>query len=141
MTQFSLNLPPQLKQAAEYWAIRQDVSLNEFITSAVAEKVGSLERPHDDPAFPQITYRRGASGIPIPVLQGTGIRVQTIAIANTSWNMNPEVIAEEYGLPPEQIKEALAFFEAHRSEIETHIAFEEHLAKEMDICGYFRSEK
>ena len=85
----------------------------------------------DDPEFPQITYRRGASGIPTPVLRGTGIRVQTIVIANRSWQMAPEEIAENYELSANQVEEALAFFEAHREEIEGHIAYEDRLTKEM----------
>jgi uncharacterized protein (DUF433 family) len=131
MAQFSLNLPPQLKQTAEYWATRLGISLDQFIISAVAEKVGFLERPLDDPAFPLITYRRGASSIPTPILRGTGIRVQTIAIANTYWEMDPQTIAEDYDLSIKQVEEALAFFEAHRPEIETHMAYEEHMAQEV----------
>ena len=82
MARYPLNLPQQLKQEAETWARAQGVSLNQFILWATAEKVGSLNQQIDDPAFPQITYRRGASGIPMPVLRGTGLRVQTIAIAH-----------------------------------------------------------
>ena len=48
---------------------------------AVAEKVGALHQDLNDPDFPQITYRRGAAGVPTPVLRGTGIRVQTIMVA------------------------------------------------------------
>jgi hypothetical protein len=43
MTQYSLNLPGQLKQEAEKWAESQGVSLDEFILWAVAEKVGALK--------------------------------------------------------------------------------------------------
>jgi uncharacterized protein (DUF433 family) len=130
MARYSLNLPVQLKKAAEDWAARQGVSLNQFILWAVSEKVGSLEQQLDDPAFPQITYRRGASGIPAAVLRGTGIRVQTIAVANTYWEMSPEVIAEEYDLSLKQVEEALAFFEAHRVEIEAQLAYEDRLTLE-----------
>ncbi len=45
--------------------------------------------------------------------------------------MPPEEIAENYELSVKQIKEALAFFEAHREEIEGHIAHEDRLTKEM----------
>jgi uncharacterized protein (DUF433 family) len=130
MARYSLNLPSQLKQAAEDWAARQGVSLNQFILWAVSEKVGSLEQQLDDPAFPQITYRRGASGIPVAVLRGTGIRVQTIAVASAYWEMSPEAIAEEYELSPKQVDEALAFFAAHRAEVEAHIAYEDRLIPE-----------
>jgi uncharacterized protein (DUF433 family) len=130
MARYSLNLPSQLKQAAEDWATRQGVSLNQFILWAVSEKVGSLAQQLDDPAFPRITYRRGASGIPSAILRGTGIRVQTIAIANTDWEMSPEAIAEDYDLSLKQVEEALAFFAAHRLEIEAHITYEERLTLE-----------
>jgi uncharacterized protein (DUF433 family) len=130
MARYSLNLPAQLKKAAEDWAARQGVSLNQFILWAVSEKVGSLEQQLDDPAFPQITYRRGASGIPAAVLRGTGIRVQTIAVANIHWEMSPEDIAGEYDLSQKQVEEALAFFEAHRAEIEAQLAHEDRLTLE-----------
>ena len=132
MARYPLNLPQQLKQEAETWARAQGVSLNQFILWATAEKVGSLNQQIDDPAFPQITYRRGASGIPMPVLRGTGLRVQTIAVAHERWDMTPAEIAEEYGLTLQQIEAALAFFASHQAEIETHIAREERLAAQAD---------
>ena len=73
----------------------------------------------DDPDFPNITYRRGASGTLSPVLRGTGIRVQTIALA--SQNNTSAEIAEDYDLPPTQVQEALEFYNAHRVEIDAHI--------------------
>lgn len=79
----------------------------------------------DDPAFPRVTYRRGASGKPVPVLRGTGIRVQTAVVAAQHWNLRPDQIADEYELTESQVKEALAFYEAHRSEIDADLAFEQ----------------
>ncbi len=58
MSRYPLNLPTQLKQEAETLAAQQGVSLNQFVLWAVAEKVGALSKKLDDPAFPQITYRR-----------------------------------------------------------------------------------
>jgi uncharacterized protein (DUF433 family) len=130
MTRYSLNLPAQLKQAAEDWAARQGVSLNQFILWAVSEKVGALTQQLDDPAFPQITYRRGASGLPAAVLRGTGIRVQTIVIAQSDWGMSLAEIAEDYDLGLKQVEEALAFYRAHRPEIEAQLALEHELANE-----------
>lgn len=130
MARYPLSLPQQLKQEAEAWAQRQGVSLNQFILWATAEKVGSLNQQLDDPNFPQITYRRGASGIPIPIIRGTGIRVQAVAIAHEQWQMDAAAIANEYALSIKQIEEALAFWSAHRAEIEMHIAYEERLAGE-----------
>jgi uncharacterized protein (DUF433 family) len=76
----------------------------------------------NDPNFPNITYRRGASGSLSPVLRGTGIRVQTIALASQS--NTPAAIAGDYDLSPIQVQEALAFYEAHRVEIDAHIQAE-----------------
>ena len=122
MTRYALNLPDKLKRDAERFAKEQGVSLNQFILWSVAEKVGGLLQGLDDPNFPNITYRRGASGSLSPVLRGTGIRVQTIALANR--DSTPAEIAEDYDLPPMQVQEALGFYEAHRVEIDAHIQAE-----------------
>jgi hypothetical protein len=81
MTSYPVILPVQLQQEAEQWATQQGLSLDQFILWAVAEKVASLRHQPNDPTFPWITYHRGSSGQPIPVVSGTGIRVQTLAIA------------------------------------------------------------
>jgi uncharacterized protein (DUF433 family) len=74
--------------------------------------------------LPHVTYRRGASGHLTPILRGTGIRVQTIVIAITTWQMSPAQICEEYDLTMEQVQEALAFFEAVPDEIEMSVSSE-----------------
>lgn len=125
MARYPLSLPIQLKQEAEALAAQQGVSLNQFILWAVAEKVGALSNKLDDPAFPQITYRRGGSGIPAPVLRGTGIRVKTIAVAASTWGMSPTEIAAEWGVDESQVREALAFYKAHKPQIDAVIAAEE----------------
>ena len=122
MTSYSLNLPNELKQEAEQLASQQGISLEEFILGAVAEKVNSLSQQLDEPAFPHITYRRGASGQPMPVLRGTGLRVQTVVVATKQWGLSPKEIAAEYSLSEAQVKQALAFFGAHAAEIEMAIA-------------------
>lgn len=127
MARYPLNLPQQLKQEAEEWAQRQGVSLNQFILWATAEKVGALNQQLDDPQFPQITYRRGAAGVPVPVLRGTNIRLQTIVTAHKQWDMTPADIATEYGVPLKQIEEALAFATAHHVEIESLMEQEKRL--------------
>jgi uncharacterized protein (DUF433 family) len=122
MTRYALNLPNELKRDAERLAKKQGVSLNQFILWSVAEKVGGLLQGLDDPEYPNITYRRGASGSLSPILRGTGIRVQTIVIA--SQNNTPAEIAEDYDLPQTQVQEALGFYEVHRVEIDAHIQAE-----------------
>ena len=128
MNRYSLSLPLNLKKEAEDWAKKQNVSLNKFIMWAVAEKVGSLKQNLDDQDFPKITYRRGAAGIPVPAIRGTGLRVQTIVIAAQQWGMEAEQIAEEYDLNLESINQALDFYQAHRKEIDRAISAESELA-------------
>lgn len=72
--------------------------------------------------YPSITYRQGASGVIAPILLGTGIRVQTIVIA--SHNMTQTEIANDYDLIESQVREALAFYDVHRSEIDALIQIE-----------------
>jgi uncharacterized protein (DUF433 family) len=128
MARYALNLPAQLKQDAENWAAAQGVSLNQFILWAVAEKVGSLGNLLDDPEFPQITYRRGGSGLYRPAIRGTGIHVKAIVGAVQAWEMTPEEIADEYEIPLSPVQEALAFYEKHRREIDIDIAADADLA-------------
>jgi len=127
MSRYALNLPAQLKKEAEQWALKQGVSLNQFILWAVAEKVGALKQQLDDPNFPHITYRRGASGRPTPVLRNTGIRVQSLVVAADNWGLSVEQIVAEYGVGPAQVKEALAFYENHRHEIDLELTAEQTL--------------
>jgi uncharacterized protein (DUF433 family) len=127
MARYPLNLPVQLKVTAEQCATQQGVSLNQFILWAVSEKVGELRQQLDDPAFPHVTYRRGASGQPTPVVRGAGIRVQTLAVAAQKWGWGPAQISAEYGIGEPQVREALVFYETHRQEIEAGIGAEQDL--------------
>ena len=122
-----VNLPSRLKEEAEQWATRQGVSLDAFVVWAVAEKLGELKQGLDDPHFPRITYRRGASGLPIPVVRGTGIRVQTLAVESQHWQMSPVQIAEDHGLSLEQVQEALAFYQAYREEVDASLVREQQI--------------
>jgi uncharacterized protein (DUF433 family) len=132
MARYPLNLPAKLKHEAEKWAASQGVSLNQFILWSVAEKVGALKQGLDDPAFPRVSYRRGAAGQPVPVLRGTGIRVQTTVVAAQHWNLTPGQIAAEYDLTEAQVREALAFYEAHRAEIDATLAVEQAIEEDRD---------
>jgi uncharacterized protein (DUF433 family) len=130
VSRYALNLPVQLKQEAEHWAVKQGVSLNQFILWAVAEKVGALKQQLDDPNFPQITYRRGVRGRPVPILRNTGIRVQSFVVASRSWGLSVEQIANEYSISQSQVKEALAFYETHQHEMDIELEAEKKLEQE-----------
>lgn len=125
MARYPLNLPLNLKREAEELAKKQGVSLNQFILWSVADKVGELRQGLDDPDYPQITYRRGASGIPTPIVRGTGIRVQTLAVAAEQWRMSAAEIADQYEIDERTVRAALAFFAAHQEEIHASIEAEE----------------
>ncbi|MGK7876725.1 MAG: DUF433 domain-containing protein [Xenococcaceae cyanobacterium] len=127
MVSYSVNLPFQLQQEVEQCARSQGIPLDQFILWAIAEKVAVLQHQFHDPSFPHITYRQGASGHPVSVIRGTGIRVQTIAIANHQWGMSPNQLAEEYGLTETQINDALGFYIAHQTEIDSAIAAEQEI--------------
>ena len=131
MTRYALNLPFDLKREAEQLAERQGISLNQFIMWSVSEKVAALRQQLDDPKFPGITYRRGASGWVTPMVRGTGLRVQTVAM-DTQQGMAVKEIAADYELDVERVREALAFYEAHRPEIDANIQAEQKLEPNSD---------
>lgn len=124
MTFDSFNLPPVLQQEAQRCAASLGISLEQFILSAVAEKVGILTEHLDNPVLPELTYRRGASGLAVPIVHGTGLRVQTLAIASQQWGLSAGQIAAEYDLSETQVNAALAFYAAHQQEIDQAIALE-----------------
>jgi uncharacterized protein (DUF433 family) len=61
----------------------------------------------------------------VPVLRGTGIRVQTLVVAAHQWGLTPTQIAEEYGLTKAQVNDALAFYNTRRVEVDAAIAAEQ----------------
>ena len=85
----------------------------------------------DDRAFENIIYRRGASGQLTPVLRGTALRVQTIAIAARKWGLSPSQIAAEYDLSEAMVNEALAFYSDRCQEIDASIADEQLIEKKV----------
>jgi uncharacterized protein (DUF433 family) len=129
MTRYALNLPTDLKREAEALAEKQGISLNQFIMWSVSEKVASMRQQLDDPNFPAITYRRGASGWVTPVIRGTGIRVQTIA-TEIKQGMSLKEIAEQYELDVKKVNEAQAFYKAHQAEIDANIQYENSVAQQ-----------
>jgi uncharacterized protein (DUF433 family) len=126
-TRYPLNLPVELKQAAAGIAKQQGVSLNQFFLWSISEKVSELKASLDDPNFPMITYRRGASGIPTPVIRGTGIRVETIVVSHRRWEQTPGELAQEYDIPVETVQAALDYYRSHPEEIDTLIRIEQEI--------------
>lgn len=129
MTRYPLKLPVDLKQEAETIAKRQGISLNQFIMWSVSEKVASMRNQLDDPRFPLITYRQGGSGISRPVIRGTAIHVQAI-IGWIKLGETPDSVATNYHLDIRQVKEAQAFYEVHKKEIDDFVKDEEDLEKQ-----------
>jgi uncharacterized protein (DUF433 family) len=127
MSSVNIQLSPQLRANAKRIAKRQGVSLNDFILWALAEKVGASKLDLNDPDFPGIAYRRGSGDLPTPLLRGTRIRVQTLVTCHVAWKMSRAKIAEEYDLTENRVREALAFYAAHKSEIDAAIAAEAQL--------------
>jgi len=126
-TRYPLNLPKGLKQAAAQLAKQQGVSLNQFFLWSISEKVSELKTSIDDPRFPLITYRRGASGIPTPIIRGTGIRVETLVVAHEHWGQSSAVLAEEYDISLDAVEAALDYYQAHQEEINTLIRIEQEI--------------
>ncbi len=136
MARYSLSLPDQLKLNAEELAKRQGVSLNQFIMWAVAEKVGQMvglrtaTKPQPLLDLPAIDFRLGGAGIYRPVLKKSGIHVKTIVVCSTVWNQTSEEIALEYdNVPVDDVKQALAYYFAHREEIDLDLAVDRLLEK------------
>jgi uncharacterized protein (DUF433 family) len=103
----------------ERWQLVQQI-----LASIQQETTASGFLPLTDSAFQHIHYRTGSSGEASPVLKGTRIRVQTLAIAWQQWNWEPSRIAQEYDLSEAQVSEALRFYELHKAEIEAAISEE-----------------
>ncbi len=122
MSAHALNLPNQLQQEVEQLAMSQGISLDQFILWAVTEKVSTLKA-----SFQQIAYRQGASDRAVPIIRGTGIRVQTVAIAAQNWGMSPSQIADEYDLTEAQVNEAIVFYAANQEQIDRSISAEQSL--------------
>lgn len=122
MTAYTLNLPEQLKHEIEQLVQSQGISLDQFILWAVTEKVSTLKA-----SFSQIAYRQGANGQLVPIIKGTGIRVQTVVIASQKWGMSLSQIADEYQLNEAQVREALSFYVVNKEQIDTAISSEQSL--------------
>lgn len=118
---YSLNLPVDLKREAEQVAEQQGISLNQLILWSLAEKVTTLKSKLDDPGFPSITYKLDTENQPVPIIRGKGIRVQTIVVAFHRWQESVADIARQYDLSQSIVKEALSFYQAHKSVVDALI--------------------
>ena len=118
---YSLNLLVDLKKDAEQVAEHQGVSLNQLILWSLAEKVTSLKLKISDPNFPDITYKLDTSNQLVPIIEGAGIRVQTIVIAFHEWHETVLEIAKQYSLAERTVKEVLSFYQAHKKTVDALI--------------------
>jgi hypothetical protein len=57
--QIPLRLPRSLKAAAAFMADREGISLNHFISLAVAEKVSRIQQENSSPPIPKPAPKRG----------------------------------------------------------------------------------
>ena len=121
-----------LKQEAERIAEQQGISLNQLILWSLAEKVTSLKGKLDDPDFPAITYQLNTENQPVPVVRARGIRVQTLVIAFYHWKESVVEIATQYDLSQTVVKEALSFYQAHKTILDALINENTVLAGEHD---------
>ncbi len=105
--------------------------VREVVRQTLDEMRNAGELPLDDPKFPLITYVRGSvSDYPLPVIRGTRIRVQTVAVAVNKFKEKPKAFAEDYGIEITQVREALGFYDAHKKEIDENIEYEESLERQ-----------
>lgn len=118
---YPLNLPVDLKREAEEVAERQGISLNQLILWSLAEKVTELRGKLDDPNFSSITYKLDTENQPVPIIRSKGIRVQTIVVSYNRWKESETEIAQQYDLSLHTVKEALAFYQAHKAVIDALI--------------------
>ena len=125
---YPLNLPVDLKQDAEQVARQQGVSLNQLILWSLAEKVTALKAKIDDPNFPNISYKVDAEGQLVPMIRGTGIRVQTIVVAFNDWGDSTAYIAQQYDLPERLVKEVLSFYAAHKKAVDALVQMDDETA-------------
>lgn len=125
---YSLNLPVDLKQEAEQVAKQQKISLNQLILWSLTEKVTSLKGSLHDPDFPYVSYKRDTNNQLVPFIRGKGIRVQTIVIASTRWNESVEEICNQYDLSKKMVEDALGFYAAHKTLVDTLITENEQLS-------------
>jgi uncharacterized protein (DUF433 family) len=122
---YALNLPVDLKQDAEQIARQQGVSLNQLILWSLAEKVTALKAKIGDPNFPNISYKVDAEGHLVPLIRGTGIRVQTIVTAFNEWGDSTAYIAQQYDLSERLVKEVLSFYTAHKKTVDALIQLDD----------------
>ena len=78
--------------------------------------------------YPHIVFKNTGA----PMIEGTRIKVQVIAIDNQRWGLSPEQILEGYaGLTLGEIYSALAYYWDHKDEIDQQIEDERKFVKEM----------
>ena len=105
------------------------VGLLRSLRNILRRPLRGLKQTLDDPRFPLITYRQGGSGEMQPMIRGTNLRVKTLVVAHKYWEMSAEQIADDWPVSESAVRDALAFYTAHQSEIDAYIAQEEQIAQ------------
>ena len=78
--------------------------------------------------YPHIVFKNTGA----PMIEGTRIKVQVIAIANQTWHLPPEGIKHEYpSLTLGEIHSALAYYWDHKDEIDQQIEDEKRFVDKM----------
>ena len=109
--------------------ITRMVGLLRSLRNILRRSLRGLKQTLDDPRFPLVTYRRGGSGEMQPMIRGTNLRVKTLVVAHKYWEMSAEQIADDWPVSESAVRDALAFYTAHQSEIDAYIAQEEQIAQ------------
>lgn len=112
----------------EFRALVRDIVRQELVEMRSNANEDSLQKL-DDPKFPLITYRRGGSGMPRPVIRGTAIHVEAI-VQWIKFGETPEAVAQNYDLDIKQVQEAQAFYKVHKKEIDQSIKEVEDLERQ-----------
>ena len=78
--------------------------------------------------YPHIVFKNTGA----PMIEGTRIKVQVIAIDSQHWGLNPEQIQGEYaGLTLGEVYSALAYYWDHKEDIDQQIEDEKRFVDEM----------
>ena len=111
---------------------RADESRIDMRGKAMTSKTGLYKTDADgnvvQSGYPHIVFKNTGA----PMIEGTRIKVQVIAIDNQYWGLSPEQIQGEYaGLTLGQVYSALAYYWDNKEDIDQQIEDEKKFVEEM----------